>query len=338
MPISTKARPVTDSERGKRMKRRRFIESSVAGSALLGTTAFAAAQRNPKTPTGEEAVVLDRDQANRPHQGKTLAAIQPHCDDIPLFAAGTVLKLIAEGYRGIMIRTSNDEMAGRGATVGEVIQNNERDTIEVTRLMGLDKFFDLGYRNHLMDGISPLEFRARLIFIFRLMKVDTVITYDPWGHYEENPDHYVTASCVEAACWMAGSRRDYPEHFEAGLEPHAVREKYYFARGPQLVNRVVDISSYIDGKVNVNRANVTQGPAGENGARLRRRLAAQGKRLPVLGNDDETANRQYIKQFVLRENRTLGQSHGVEYAEQFHYIGPSDRHVDDYVERHAVPL
>jgi hypothetical protein len=38
--------------------------------------------------------------------------------------------------------------------------------------------------------------RARLIFIFRLMKVDTVFCYDPWGHYEENPDHYVTASCV----------------------------------------------------------------------------------------------------------------------------------------------
>ncbi len=57
------------------------------------------------------------------------------------------------------------------------------------------------------------------MFIFRLIRVDTVICYDPWGHYEENPDHYVTARCVEAACWMAGSRLDLAEHFEAGLKP-----------------------------------------------------------------------------------------------------------------------
>ena len=229
-------------------------------------------------------------------------------------------------------------MAGRGSTFAEVIVNNERDTIEVTRLMGLDKFFDLGYRNHLMDGISRLELRARLIFIFRLMKVDTVISYDPWGHYEENPDHYVTASCVEAACWMSASRWDYPEHFEAGLKPHAVREKYYFARGPQLVNRAVDVSSYVDKKIDVNRANVTQGPAGENGALLRRRLAAQGKRLPILGDDDESANRGYIREFVLENNRELGRRYGVEYAEAFHYIGPREDKVGAYIEQNAVPM
>ena len=283
-------------------------------------------------------VFVERNQTGKPHAGKTLAAIQPHCDDVPIFAGGTVPKLIAEGYRGILIRTSNDEMAGRGATFGEVVLNNERDTVEVSRLMGLEKFFDLGYRNHLMDGIERLEMRSRLIFIFRLMKVDTVICYDPWGHYEENPDHYVTASCVEAACWMSGSRWDYREHFEAGLEPHAVKEKYYFARGPQLVNRVVDISSYVEQKVETNRANVTQGPAGETGARLRQRLAREGRRLPLLGEDDETANRNYIKEFVLEPNREWGGRYGVEYAEPFHYIGPQENKVEQYVERNALPL
>jgi LmbE family N-acetylglucosaminyl deacetylase len=317
------------------MRRRAFFGSPLAAGTLFAGSAAAA----PATP-GEPEVTIERDRPGRPHSGKVLAAIQPHCDDVPLFAAGTVLKLIAEGYRGILIRTSNDEMAGRGATVGEVVLNNERDTRAVMRLMRLEKLFDLGYRNHLMDGTSRLELRARLIFIFRLMKVDTVLCYDPWGSYEENPDHYVTAACVEAACWMAGSRWDYPEHFEAGLEPYAVREKYYFARGPQLVNRVVDISSYVDKKAEVNRANVTQGPAGESGAALRRRLAAEGKRLPVLGDNDETANLNYIKQFVLAENREWGQRHGLAYAEPFHHIGP-DRQEDalkKYIARNAVPL
>ncbi len=314
------------------MRRRNFLGGSLAGGAGAG---FAM----PAEPIGRDAdMVVEMDCSGQPHKGRTLAAIQPHCDDVPIFAGGTVLKLVAEGYRGILIRTSNDEMAGRGDTYGEVVLNNERDTIAVGRLMGLEKFYDLGYRNHLMDGIERLELRARLIFLFRLMKVDTVICYDPWGHYEENPDHYVTASCVEAACWMAGSRWDYREHFDAGLEPHAVKEKYYFARGPQLVNRVVDITSYAEGKIDVNLANVTQGPAGENGARLRDRLAAEGRRLPLLGNDDRTANRNYIREFVLDTNREWGRRHGVEYAEPFHYIGPPRDRVQEYVDQHAVPL
>jgi hypothetical protein len=73
------------------------------------------------------------------------------------------------------------------------------------------------------------------------------------------------------------------------------KEKYYFARGPQMVNRVVDIGSVFDQKVEVNLANVTQGPAGENGAALRKRLAEQKLKLPILGDDDATANRQYIR-------------------------------------------
>jgi len=173
------------------MDRRRFIGSTMTGGVLLGSPQTRM-RDNPRQPE----VFLERDQPGQPHKGKVLAAIQPHCDDLPLFAGGTILKLIREGYTGILIRTSNDEMAGRGATVGEVVRNNEVDNFEVARRLGLSRTFDLHYRNHEFDAVAAAELRHRLIFIFRAMKVDTVICYDPWGHYEENPDHYVTARCV----------------------------------------------------------------------------------------------------------------------------------------------
>jgi hypothetical protein len=138
---------------------------------------------------------------------------------------------------------------------------------------------------------------------------------------------------------MAGMGKDYPEHFAAGLEPHLVREKYYFARGPQLVNRVVDIGPFMDKKVDVNRVNKAQGPAGEGGAHLRASLAARKLRLPILGDDDETANRQYIKEFVLANDREVGRRYGLQYAEQFHYIALEPAVVEeDYIKQHAVPL
>ena len=190
----------------------------------------------------------------------------------------------------------------------------------------------------MLDAVSPLELRLRLIFLIRLLKIDTIICYDPWGHYEENPDHYVTASAVEAACWMAGMGKDYPEHLDAGLQPHSVKEKYYFARGPQYVNRVVDIGDYMDRKIAVNLLNVAQGPAGQRGAQLRRRLREQGLRLPLLGDDDETANREYVRHFVLQQDAEAGARYGLKYAEAYHYIGPPPDRVGDYVARNAVRL
>ncbi len=285
----------------------------------------------------QPAPVIEHATAGQPHAGKVLAAIQPHSDDIPIFAAGLVAKLIGEGYTGYLIRTTNDEAAGPGGS-GETVLANERDNYEVARILGLKQVFDLNYRNHRMDGVQELEYRARLIFLFRMLKVDTVVCYDPWGHYEENPDHYITAQGVEAACWMAAGSKDYPEHFAAGLAPHAVKEKYYFARGPQLVNRVVDIRSVIEKKVEVNLANKAQGPAGENGARLRRSLAQRGMRLPLLGGDDDTANREYIKQFVLARDRETGRRYGLEWAEPYHYIGPEASTVDEYVAKNAVRI
>ena len=266
-----------------------------------------------------------------------LAAIQPHCDDIPLFAAGTVLRLIDEGYTAHLIRVTNDDMAGPG-TIGNTVLQNERDNQAVERALGCEKVFDLNYSNHQMDQESRLEMRARCIFLFRLLKVDTVVCYDPWGHYEENPDHSVTAQVVESACWMAGGSKDFPEHFAAGLQPHSIREKYYFARGPQLVNRVVDISSVIDRKVAVNRVNVTQGPAGNSGAALRRGLTQRGLRIPLLGDDDEAASNNYIKHYVLSRDREVGAKYGLEYAEPFHYIGPPGDTQEEFIRRNAVPL
>ena len=334
------------------MKRRDFVSDFLVGGALLGSRGSAVAQETGAPPqrarsAAPEGVFVERPASGTPHAGKVLAAIQPHTDDIPIFAGGTVAKLVNEGYTGYLIRTTNDEMVGTGGT-GQRVLDNERDTEGVAKALGLQKVFNLEYRNHQMDDISRVELRARLIHLIRLLRIDTIVCYDPWGIYEENPDHYVTAQVVEASCWMAGLEFDYPEQLAAGLQPHAVKEKYYFARGPQIVNRVVDISPWIDRKVEANLANKTQGPCGDNGARLRAKLAGQKLKLPLLGGDDDVANREYIKNIVLDydspyqrgvpSDKELGRKYGAEWAEAFHYIGPRQSQLDRYISEHAVPL
>src|SRR5215831_4267943 len=288
-------------------------------------------------------VPLERAAEGTPHKGKVLLAVQAHSDDIPLMAGGVVAKLVKEGYTGYLLRATNDDMGdapglGTPGSIGDHVLANQRDNAEVARVLGLRKAFDLNYGNHRM-GDTPLnELICRLTFLIRLLKVDTVVCWDPWAHDEENPDHVQIARGVEAACWMAGRAHDYPEQFAAGLAPHAVGEKYYYARRPES-NRVVDVSGVLEQIIDANRANRSKGPAGSHGSQLRAELARRGQKLPLLGDDDVAADRNYIQEFILLRSRALGQKHGVQYAEAFHYIGGASRlsGVEEYVKKNAVP-
>ncbi len=321
------------------MQRREFLAGFMAAGAL---TEIGKAQ----APSASDKVYLEQPAAGMPHKGKVLLALQAHSDDVPLHAAGTVAKLIQEGYKGYLVRATNDDMGdapglGTPGTIAENALGNERDNAKLTGILGLERNFDLNYRNHYMGDVSHNELMARLIFIIRLVKADTVICWDPWAHDEENPDHYVLARAVEAARWIAGRRHDYPEHLAAGLKPHTVTERYYYARRPE-ITRVVDISGVVDKKIEANRANVAKGPAGHHGSRLRAELAKRNLRLPLLGDDDATADRNYIKEFLLARSRELGRQYGVEYAEAFHYIGPPrasrQSRIEEYIEKNATSL
>lgn len=317
------------------MRRREFLTSVLAGTSLLRLHSAQAQQSSG-------GIFLERAAVGTPHKGKVLLAVQAHSDDVPLMAAGTVAKLVREGYTGYLIRATNDDMGdapglGTPGTVGDNVLGNERDNDEVALVLGLKRVFNLNYGNHRMGDVSQNELQCRLIFLIRLLKADTVVCWDPWAHDEENPDHAAIARGVEAACWMAGRDHDYPEQFAAGLKPHAVQEKYYYARRPE-ITRVVDISAVADLKVEANRANRAKGPAGQHGSKLRADLAKKNQRLPLLGDDDLTADRNYIKEFVLDRDRELGRKFGVQYAEAFHYIGPATPpRVEDYIRQHAVP-
>jgi LmbE family N-acetylglucosaminyl deacetylase len=352
------------------MDRRKFLSRSVVGGVTQGLGLQSSQAQEPRgshsdlpsrfTPsvyafprssygpfaatdyyTFADDLVIERNRPGKPHAGKVLAAVQAHSDDITLFASGTVAKLIDEGYTGYLIRMSNDESSG--STLGHGVVQNEVDLQNAAKAIGCKKAYSFYYRNHRMDDCAIIELRARLIFLFRLLQVNTIVAMDPYNQYDENPDHIVAGKAVEGACWMSGGAKDYPEHYKAGLKPVSVREKYYFSRAPQghhLTNRIVDISSYIDAKVRSNVANRGKGPAGGNGSRLRQQLASQGKKLALLGDDDESADFAYVKHFLMEDWRRLGAMFGgLEYAEAFRYIGPEpdyETEIMKYVNEHST--
>jgi len=333
------------------MKRKDFIQGGFVTTALLGSAPFVSKsagsfqdETGKKHPWGYDTeyaeVKIERPQKGKPHKGKVLLAIQPHSDDIPLSAGGLVAKLMDEGYTGYLCSVSDD---ARGA--GEYAQHRI-DNKNIAEFYGMQGSFEFLMPHHQMDSVGIQDLKQRFIFLFRFLKVDTIVCMDPWGHYEENPDHYVTGRAAEAARWIAGSN-DYPEHFAAGIGPYTPKERYYYSRAGQTDNLIVDISDYMDKKIEVNLLNKAKGPAGDNGVKLRERLAKEGKKLAILEGDDHTANFNYIKTFVFGHNKKLGEKYGLEWAEGYHYMNeiPFDNNVYDpdspveqYIRKNATPL
>jgi len=240
----------------------------------------------------------------KPYEGRVLVAITAHADDFSIFAGGTIAKLIDEGYTGYLIRVTDDEKDGV-LTAEENSRRNGREVLDAAKILGIKEVFSLNLKNDEIDPYTETELREKLILLFRKLKPYTIITFDPWAAYEENPDHLKTAKAVEDACWTSGVHLFHPEQLRAGLKPHYLVERYYWARGPHVVNKVVDISSTIDRKIAAVKS---------HGGMIR---------------DAETL-------IELREaNKQLGEMNKMGYAEMFHFIGLGSP--DGYVLKNARP-
>jgi hypothetical protein len=134
---------------------------------------------------------------------------------------------------------------------------------------------------------------------------------------------------------MAGGNLDYPEHFAAALKPHSASEKYYFARGPQLVNRVVDTTSTIEGKMACILACQTM--IEHMIKDLNDSLAGRQLRVPAFADHGQQAPNAFIRASFQSRDRQVGSKYGLSYAEEFHHVGP-DRSLDSYIQQNAVPL
>jgi LmbE family N-acetylglucosaminyl deacetylase len=312
------------------------ISKAVLGSVAAGMTGAGNAAAAPVAEVESPA-------NGRPHRGKVFVAVHAHLDDIPRYCGGTIAKLLKEGYTGYLVRTTNDEKIG-GLTNANNVLVHEQEHLNMAKALGFKDVFELYTREHRVHDISPIEIRGRLIFIFRYLKADTVISYNPRMNCEEDSDRLFAGKAVEEACHMSGMDNDFPEYKEGGVYPYSVSERYCFSTNPgDMFNRVVDIGSTIEGKINAIAECKIRG-GGVKGAELRKELAAQGKKLAILGNNDAAANREYIRNFIMKPSSTFEgiDNYGLEYAERFMYFDDrktgEELAVEDYIKTNAEKL
>lgn len=128
-------------------------------------------------------------------------AIGAHADDVELGCGGTIAKLVAQGYKGIIVDLCDATMASRGTPE---IRREEAEA--AAQILGGVKRINLGLQDaHLELNDECLK---PLIEIIREFKPDFLFTH---SEDETHPDHMVCAQLVKSAWYKAGLKKLFPD-------------------------------------------------------------------------------------------------------------------------------
>jgi LmbE family N-acetylglucosaminyl deacetylase len=251
---------------------------------------------------------------------KTILVIVAHADDMEFMAGGTIAKMAALGY-----------------TIHEVIAtNNERGTLEPTwgpeftaearreearrgaAVLGVQSVEFLGCEDGRLSETPLNALREKCMRAIRRLQADVLFTWDPFAPYENHQDHRAVAWAAMEAASFSHFPLYHPEHRDDGLAPYYVAEQYYFAKAPKDVNKTVDISDYIERKIEAlceHRSQMELTVADVKEAALR-----AGLKLPGLSDLDPRNYGPVIGQQVKAWAASVGRRIKVPYAEEFRRV------------------
>ncbi len=255
---------------------------------------------------------------NRP---KRVLVIVAHADDMEFMAGGTIAKMADLGYE-----------------IREVIAtNNERGTLEPdwsaeytaaarraearagARILGVNPEVEfLGYEDGRLSETPLNELRERCMRAIRGHRPAIIFTWDPHAPYEEHQDHRAVAWAATEAAAFSHFPLYHPEHRDEGLMPHYVGERYFFAKSPRDVNKIVDISAVIDRKIDSLCAHTCQMEM--TVADLQLQLAASGLDIPLLANADPKDFRPVIAAQIRAWAASVGKRAEFAYGEEFRRV------------------
>lgn len=179
----------------------------------------------------------------------TAMVISPHADDAAAFCGGKIIKLSDAGWQIVLVRVTDDARDSVGLTIEDTIARNTQELQEAANIMGITEIIELGFPTDSLADIQETVLRERLVYYFRKYKPFAVFTFDPFSPFEGNLDHVRVAQATEEAFWVSCFDLHHPEHFDEGLEPFAVCEKWYFGRPVSNPNHCEDITDVFERRI-----------------------------------------------------------------------------------------
>jgi LmbE family N-acetylglucosaminyl deacetylase len=177
-----------------------------------------------------------------------LMVVSPHPDDCEFGIAGTVARLTKEGKQVVYVICTNGDKgtSDRSLTPEKLAEIREKEQLAAAKVLGVKETVFLRFPDQGLEDCH--EFRRDLVRQIRQFKPFVVATADPYRKYMWHRDHRI-AGIVTADAVFPYSRDHlaYPELLDEGLEPHKVREMWFW--GAEEPNHRLDITDTIDTKL-----------------------------------------------------------------------------------------
>jgi LmbE family N-acetylglucosaminyl deacetylase len=180
----------------------------------------------------------------------SIAAVYAHPDDGEFFAAGTLARWVEEGHdvHAICATSGNLGTKRRDVSPDDLGKTRAVELGLALGTIGGHPPIVLGYPDgSLREHAQALK--ERLVYWFRKLRVDRVVTFDPWKHYEIHPDHIEVGRMASEAAAFSCFPLLHAHHLAEGHEPAQPRELWYMMPTQHKPNRVVDIGKTFSKKV-----------------------------------------------------------------------------------------
>ncbi len=252
---------------------------------------------------------------------KRVLVLVAHADDMEFMAGGTIARMAALGYEiREVIATNNERGTLDPAWSPQFTADARREEARRgARVLGVNpKIEFLGYEDGRLSETPLNELREKCMRAIRKHRPDVLFTWDPHAPYEEHQDHRSVAWAATEAVSFSHFPLYHPEHRDEGLEPHYVGERYFFAKAPRDVNKIVDISHQIELKIDALCEHACQMEM--TVAELQVQLAASGLDVPLLRDAKLKEFRPLIEAQIRAWAASVGKRGGFAFGEEFRRV------------------
>ena len=168
--------------------------------------------------------------------------VTPHPDDAEFGVAGTVARWTGEGKDIIYVVCTNGDKGTSDTNVkpDELARIREQEQLAAAKLLGVREVIFLRHADQSLED-TP-EFRKEIVRLIRRYRPEIVVTADPYRRYLWHRDHRITGQVtLDAIFPYARDYLSYPELLEEGLQPHKVREVWFWAaEDPNYRSKITD--------------------------------------------------------------------------------------------------
>jgi len=199
--------------------------------------------------------------------------VTPHPDDAEFGLAGTVARWTGEGKDVIYVVCTNGDKGTSDTDVkpDELARIREQEQLAAAKLLGVREVIFLRHADQSLED-TP-EFRKEIVRLIRRYRPEIVVTADPYRRYLWHRDHRITGQVtLDAVFPYARDYLSYPELLEEGLQPHKVREVWFWAaEDPNYRSKITDTFDIKLAALGCHKSQVGNRLPPEMEARLRER-------------------------------------------------------------------